>query len=250
VQAIDDYLKALIESLAIEERSILWLVTDEGDRWLDETLPIETTHIERPIYRIADIVAALRSDVLSNAAIYESATLERYKSIFDENGIVTKAPVDQDKTEDEYSDWLEDEFGDEELEVNTGIHGSNAAQLTEPSAPQPAPGRLAAALQKIAVERNVERGHLKAILRDFLIALHENQVKAWRDEDWLLEQVYYELGDEAVYHLAGLLVENINQSSAGDFLAEVTALDPRINRYKTTVDRWRIESEYEVKDDG
>jgi hypothetical protein len=108
--------------------------------------------------------------------------------------------------------------------------------------------RLEHQLAKIAREHGLNRDVLKVILSDFIKALHENQVKAWRQEDGLVGQVYWALGDETTYHLFGLISQICPGDAINDFWTELQYLDPRLKRFNKLLEMWEQERECEIKD--
>jgi len=106
--------------------------------------------------------------------------------------------------------------------------------------------RMETIIQKISIERSLNDVVIRAAFRDFLQALHETQVKSWHQKDGgsLVKQIYLSLGDEAAYHLGGILAENGNE----DVTTELEIMDSRLKRFSKIVELWKIERDYEIED--
>lgn len=106
--------------------------------------------------------------------------------------------------------------------------------------------RLESAIKKISVERGLNDAVMRAAFRDFLQALHETQCKSWHQSNGgsLVKQTYLALGDEAAYHLGGILTMNGDE----DVATELEYMDSRLKRFRSITERWEIERDYEVED--
>jgi len=109
---------------------------------------------------------------------------------------------------------------------------------------------LEASIQTICRERNIDVGMLRAVLCDFLVSLNEVQFKSgYRTNDGcLIAQVYRALGDEAAFHLVGLLSYNGHGYDPGELYTSLEYIDARTRRFDTTVQRWQMEIDAEVAD--
>lgn len=106
--------------------------------------------------------------------------------------------------------------------------------------------RLKYRVDQISRERGVNPGVLKAVLLDFVRALHENQVKAWNQDHGLLQQVYWVIGDEAAYHLGGLLDR---EGDDGLRVVELQYMDSSLKRFRSIVEMWEFERDQEIKEE-
>lgn len=113
---------------------------------------------------------------------------------------------------------------------------------------EPSKSRLQHQIDKIATAHGMDKDVLRSVLGDFVAALHENKVKGWRQEDGIVGQTYWVLGDEATYHLFGFLTRTCPGDNASDFLVELEYMDPRLKRFYSTVERWEKERDWEIED--
>ena len=106
---------------------------------------------------------------------------------------------------------------------------------------------IEASIQTICRERNMDERILHAVLREFLKYLHEAQFKSgYRPEDGsLIAQVHWALGDEAAFHLVGLLASGGKGQDAGTVYDTLEYLDAHAKRFATTVQRWQTEVDAE-----
>ena len=98
-------------------------------------------------------------------------------------------------------------------------------------------GRLEHAIETICTNRGIPMAQGKAAFADVLAAMHENTVKARDPEGSVLQQTYFVLGPEAAYHLGGVL----ESYEPGIATEELRRMDSDLTRFKTTVDRWKME---------
>lgn len=122
VEVIEDFLTALVEGLSQKERLALWLSADAGCDWIADNEDDETDGAAPGVY-VGDIVAELKSDLLSKAADFENERIERY---------FRQQDGDDDWGEDEDEDEYEDEDAGEETEGDESKPAdanANAAEL-------------------------------------------------------------------------------------------------------------------------
>jgi hypothetical protein len=109
--------------------------------------------------------------------------------------------------------------------------------------------RLERLIQQISINRGIDETVMKGAFAEFLKALDETQFKAWNQLDGsVLAQTYLALGDEAAYHLGGLLTHQGDGHEPGDVITELQYIDSRLKRFHTTVERWQTELDWEIED--
>ncbi len=106
--------------------------------------------------------------------------------------------------------------------------------------------RLGAAVAKICKEHGIPLAVGTAAFAKLVQAFDETQFKAHDHEGSLVNQVYRVLGDEAAYHLAGLL----HRHDEGMALEELKYLDSTLKRFRTTIERWEFELRTELGDEA
>lgn len=110
---------------------------------------------------------------------------------------------------------------------------------------------LADDIHEISRERGISYEMLRAVLRDFLKALHETDFRSsyfHSKTGGYMTQVYSALGAEATYHLVGFMTRDGKGHDADDVLTELQYLDQRAYRFGTTVERWQAEVDTELAD--
>ena len=82
--------------------------------------------------------------------------------------------------------------------------------------------------------------------------MHEAQFKSgYRPEDGsLIAQVHWALGDQAALHFVGLLASGGKSHDAGTVYDTLEYLDADAKRFGTTVQRWQMEVDAEIADEG
>ncbi|MCZ2153559.1 MAG: hypothetical protein LC114_06605 [Bryobacterales bacterium] len=93
---------------------------------------------------------------------------------------------------------------------------------------------------RIAKERNVQPELVRAIATDVLRALDEVSFKQGLTP--AIVECYWEVGNEAAYHLGGLLAESA-ELEPGEVSENFARLDPSLSRFRTVRDRWTQEME-------
>lgn len=103
--------------------------------------------------------------------------------------------------------------------------------------------RLANAIKRICESRNIPLTNGVAAFSDLIKALDEARFKAHDNTGSIVIQTYRTLGDEAAYHLAGLLSEVEN----GIYIEELKYVDPTMKRFRATVEKWERELAVELR---
>jgi hypothetical protein len=104
-------------------------------------------------------------------------------------------------------------------------------------------------VELICRERGIPYDVGRAAFADFIKALHEIDFKAQDTEKGdlgevcLIDQVYWVIGDEAAYHLGGILANHGNE----EVTTMLEYLDWRLKRFRTTVERWEMELKNEIE---
>lgn len=105
-------------------------------------------------------------------------------------------------------------------------------------------------VERVARERNVDPMLVRAVLTDFLRELHE---RIYKDGGYsnALREIRLQVGEEAVYHFGGVLIESVGDSSR-DFCGmvgeSIARMGYRLERYRTIVDRWTLEKKWDEED--
>lgn len=102
--------------------------------------------------------------------------------------------------------------------------------------------RFRAAFEKICLNHGIEIHVGRAAFADLIKCLNETDYKLRHPEGSLVNQVYWVLGDEAAYHLGGLLHDHGDE----EVLTELEYLDSDLKRFNTTVTRWEFELQREL----
>jgi len=85
---------------------------------------------------------------------------------------------------------------------------------------------------------------MRASFRDLLRALHEALIKSWSaEEKGIIAQTYWALGDEAAFHLGGILAHFGNVEVG----VELEYLDSRMKRFRKILDQWELERDMEIE---
>lgn len=103
--------------------------------------------------------------------------------------------------------------------------------------------RLQRAMENIFRERGIPIEVGKSAFAALIKALHETQFKAAHIDGSVTVQVDAALGGETAYHLAGMLSHGHEDAA----LEELNNLDPSLDRFRTTIERWEIEIQQEVE---
>ena len=111
-------------------------------------------------------------------------------------------------------------------------------------------GTLESYFEETCRERAINADLLRAVLREFLKALHETDFKSsyFSDEGGCLPQVYFLLGPEAAFHLVGYMARQGKGHDADAVCTELEYLDSRAKRFGTTTQRWQMEVDAEIAD--
>ena len=105
-------------------------------------------------------------------------------------------------------------------------------------------------VERVARERNVDPMLVRAVVTDFLRELHE---RIYKDGGYghALREIWLQVGEEAVYHFGGVLIESAGDD-AGDFGGmvneSIARMGFRLSRYRTTVDKWKFEKDWDEED--
>jgi hypothetical protein len=106
-------------------------------------------------------------------------------------------------------------------------------------------------VQACSRERGVNTAALRAMLRDFIVCLHESQFKSGYStlDGSVINQVYWALGDEAAYHFCELLAYDGRGHDPGEVYTALEYQDSHAKRFHTTIDRWQLECDREIADE-
>ena len=94
-------------------------------------------------------------------------------------------------------------------------------------------------VERISLERNCTPELIRAILSDFVGALHETSVK--RGVGTVLYDGYWNLTEEGAWHLLGLLCE-ASQSDRGELTEHYQRMAPELKRFRSILERWKFEN--------
>ena len=105
-------------------------------------------------------------------------------------------------------------------------------------------------VERVSRERNVDGALVGAIVTDFLREVHE---RIYKDGGYghVLPEILIQCGDEALYHFGGILIESAGDEG-GDFSGmvneSIARMGYRLARYRTVVDKWKLEKEWDEGD--
>jgi hypothetical protein len=113
----------------------------------------------------------------------------------------------------------------------------------------PGSSRILNVTRRTKSSYSAAQGVFRAVLRDFLKALHETDFKSacFSDEAGCILQVYTALGPEAAYHLVEFISRQGKGHDPDDIRTELNYIG-RANRFYTTVQRWQMEVDTEIAD--
>jgi hypothetical protein len=104
-------------------------------------------------------------------------------------------------------------------------------------------------VDRVSRERNVDPMLVRALVTEFLRNLHEN---IYKDESYHYALLFllYECGDEAAYHLGGILSQCAGEDrDAGMLVNETVArLGYTLSRYRTVLDKWDVEKKWDEQE--
>lgn len=103
---------------------------------------------------------------------------------------------------------------------------------------------LSCLVQTICEERGFDTDRGRFLFIRFLVTLDEGRYLDGDEYDSPLLITLWGVGEEAVYHLGGLYAGD----EAGIIRDEIMCLDFRLKRFHTTVERWRMEMEWDQED--
>lgn len=105
-------------------------------------------------------------------------------------------------------------------------------------------------VDRAARERNIDPLLIRAVTTDFLRELHERIYKD-RGYGLALPEIMFQCGEEALYHFGGILIESAGDD-AGDFSGmvneSIARLGYRLSRFRTVVDQWKMEKQWDEED--
>jgi len=105
-------------------------------------------------------------------------------------------------------------------------------------------------VDRVSSERNVDPRLTRAVITDFIRELHE---RIYKDGGYghALPEILFQCGDEALYHFGGILIESAGDAG-GDFgmmvNESIARLGYRLSRFRTVVDKWKMEKEWDEED--
>jgi len=105
-------------------------------------------------------------------------------------------------------------------------------------------------VDRVSRERNLDPMLIRAVVTDFMRELHE---RIYKDGGYghALPEILFQCGDEALYHFGGILIESAGEGCTdfGGMVNEsIARLGDRLSRFRTIVDRWKMEKDWEEED--
>ncbi len=214
---IDDHIRGALSPMSKEARAALWGMTDSGIDWYADYGAGEEQ--SPPIFD-EDIIEMLRDKLLSRAADDDNPRVERYLSGFDEDEDAEEYEEEDEEEDEAHTYQEEDKDSDtDRLEHTDGVESEDLTGYK----------RFGEKFDGALIREGIPRAVGRALLTDFMRALHEIFTKSDREQTVLLTQVKYTLGVAAAQCLANVVgaLEKYDNTITRN---ENTQLESRLNQ--------------------
>ena len=190
---IDDHIRGALSPMSKEARAVLWGMTDSG---IDCYAHYGAGEEQSPPIFDEDIIEMLRDKLLSRAADDDSPRVERYLSCFDEDEDAEEYEEEDEEEDEAHTYQEEDKDSDtDSLEHTDGVESGDLTGYK----------RFGEKFNGALIREGIPRAVGRALLTDFMRALHEIFTKSNREQTVLLTQVKYTLGVTAAQCLANVV---------------------------------------------